>query len=42
MANKKMLNPSSIQTNLFIAELHEKEIKTQVEFRPDLLESQKI
>ena len=42
MANKKELNPTSIQTNKFIAGKPEKEkIKAQVQFRHDLLESQK-
>ena len=43
MAYKKKLNPTSIQTNKFINELPEKreKIKAQVEFRNDILESQK-
>ena len=42
MAIKKKLNPTSIQTNKFIAESPEKrkKIRAQVEFRHDLLESQ--
>ena len=43
MAVIKKLNPTSIQTNKLIAELPEKreKIRAQVEFRHDLLESQK-
>ena len=43
MAIKKKLNPSSIQANKLIAELPETRdtIKAQVQFRHDLLESQK-
>ena len=43
MAIKKKLNPTSIQTNKSIAELPEKrkKLRAQVEFRHDLLESQK-
>ena len=42
VANKKKLNPISIQTNKSIAELHGKrqEIRAQVEFRRGLLEPQ--
>ena len=43
VAIKKKLNPTSIQTNKFIAELPEnrENIRAHVEFRHDLLESQK-
>ena len=43
MANKKKATPGSIQFNKLIAELPEKreKIKAQVQFRHDLLESQK-
>ena len=42
MANKKKLQLGSVQLNKLIAELPEKrKIKAQVQFRHDLLESQK-
>ena len=42
MVYKKKLNPTSIQTNKSITEPPEKRrIKAQVQFRHDLLESQK-
>ena len=42
MANKKKLNPTSVQTNRLIAEIPEKEkIKAQAQFRHYFLESQK-
>ena len=43
MANKKKVTPGSVQFNKLIAELPEKreKIKAQVQFRHDLLESQK-
>ena len=43
MANKKKLNLASIQANRLIAELpgKQKEIKTQVQLRTEILESQK-
>ena len=43
MPNKKKVTPGSVQYNKLIAELPEKreKIKAQVQFRHDLLESQK-
>ena len=43
MANKRKLNSASTQANTSIAGLHERRetIKTQVQFRNELLESQK-
>ena len=43
MPNKKKVTPGTVQYNKLIAELPEKreKIKAQVEFRHDLLESQK-
>ena len=43
MANKKKANPGTVQYNKLIAELPEKreKIKAQIEFRNDILESQK-
>ena len=43
MANKKKLQVGSTQANKSIAELHEKreKIKAQVQFRKEMLESQK-
>ena len=42
MANKKKATPGTIQFNKLIAEIAEKrEIQAQVEFRHNLLESQK-
>ena len=43
MANKKKANPGTVQLNKLIAELPEQreKVKAQVQFRHDLLESQK-
>ena len=43
MPNKKKATPGTVQFNKFIAELPEKrdKIKTQIQFRHDLLEPQK-
>ena len=43
MANKRKLNSASTQANKLITELHERreKIKTQVQFRNEILESQK-
>ena len=43
MANKKKLNSASTQANRLIAELPERreKIKTQVQFRNEILDSQK-
>ena len=43
MANKKKVTPGTVQYNKLIAELPEKreKIKAQIEFRHELLESQK-
>ena len=41
MANKKKLQLGSINANKFIAEIPAKKIQAQVQFRHDIIESQK-